>query len=147
MNRLPTALLLAGTVACTVAPDRYLESVLQSNRAFDSAEFQRDFAAIEVALAPEFTWITFGGARLNREETLAHLRAGDSRYTRYESIDVAVTLLGESAVVTGVLVREGRNSQRSLSGLFRYTRVFVRRGGRWLLVSWQMTAIPEKPAA
>lgn len=121
--------------------------VRDANRRFDRAQLARDIATIETMLAADFTWLTFAGAVMNRPQTVQHLRSGDSSYTKYDSVDVQVQVLGDVALVTGVLVREGRNSRRDLTGRFRYTRVFVEEEGNWRLRLWQVTAIADSGRA
>ncbi len=140
-------LLIGTALAATSAIPEGEANVREANRRFDRAQLARDFPAIEALLTADFTWVTFAGATMNRSETLEHLRKGDSKYTRYESVDVKVRLLGDVALVTGLLVREGRNSRRDLTGRFLYTRVFVKQERNWRLTHWQVTPVAEAERA
>ncbi len=46
-------------------------------------------------------------------------------------------------VVNGIAKVEGIYSQRPFSMRLRYTAVYIRKQGRWLLNSWQSTRIPD----
>ena len=127
MRQLLIASLTVLVLSCASATTELCDDtqIREFNDKFDEASLRRDFKTLEQALAPNFLWITFGGQTFDRSGTLRHWHEGDSRYTAYRSEDVIVRLHNGSAVVTGRLLREGRNSKRDLSGQFRYTRVYL----------------------
>ena len=61
--------------------------------------------------------------------------------------DVRVALYGETAVVSSRRVVSLMTNEEPVSKQFRYTHVFVRRDGRWLLVTKHATVIPLDPVA
>jgi ketosteroid isomerase-like protein len=70
----------------------------------------------------------------------------DSGNLKYESLkfdEIKVHSYGDSAVVTGRSTAKGQDNGNDFSGQFRYTRVYVKRQGRWQLVATQATRIPE----
>ena len=72
--------------------------------------------------------------------------AYDSGSIKYESVkfdDIKVHAYGDTAVVTGRQTLKGQDNGKDISGQFRYTRVYVKRQGRWQLVATQATRIPE----
>jgi len=52
---------------------------------------------------------------------------------------MVVRLYGDTAVVTARADVKGRQLGEDFSGPYRYTRVWVRRNGRWQTVSYQAT--------
>jgi ketosteroid isomerase-like protein len=94
-------------------------------------------------LAPEYVFISAaGGAGVTSGSMLRAYAAGALHYEEYHADSVRVRVFGDAAVVTGLIVRRGRSqSGGDVSGRFRSTRVYVRRGGRWQLVSAQETRV------
>lgn len=144
---LTTAVALLTIMSCTarVHPAAQTDSlqVHALNATFDEAERKRDLVTIEGLLGDPFVWTTFAGRNYDRQATIAHLRAGDSVYDLYTSDSVVVSVDKMTAIVTGRLRRVGRNSRRDLSGLYRYTRVYSKSTGRWLLVAMHFTEIRD----
>jgi ketosteroid isomerase-like protein len=71
--------------------------------------------------------------------------AYDSGSLKYESIkfdEIKVHPYGDTAVVTGRSTQTGQDNGKDIRGQFRYTRVYVKRQGRWQLVATQATRIP-----
>jgi ketosteroid isomerase-like protein len=71
--------------------------------------------------------------------------AYDSGSVKYESVkfdEIKVHAYGDTAVLTGRNTAKGQDNGKDISGQFRYTRVYVKRQGRWQLVATQVTRIP-----
>lgn len=73
------------------------------------------------------------------------IRAGKFRWDRYEQRDVQLRLHGDCAVVIGELDAQGTGAKpgaqhtwiidpnASLGGTLRFTHIYVKRNGKWLL--------------
>jgi len=81
----------------------------------------------------------------------ALIKVGKFRWERYDEHDVRVTMLGDTAVVTGELAMKGTGAKftqgkweeapgTSIEGTLRFTRVWVKRDGSWLLVALHNSA-------
>ena len=81
----------------------------------------------------------------------ALIKAGKFRWERYDERDVRIVMLGETAVVTGELTMKGTGAKftqgkweeapaRSIEGTLRFTRVWIKRDGAWLLVALHNSA-------
>jgi ketosteroid isomerase-like protein len=69
----------------------------------------------------------------------------DSGSLKYESLkfdEIKVHAYGDTAVVTGRSTATGKDNGKEFAGQFRYTRVYVKRQGRWQIVATQATRIP-----
>ena len=55
-------------------------------------------------------------------------------------MNLEVRVYGNTAIVTGVWNISGTTSGEERSGRMRFTRVWVRRNGQWLMASWQGTS-------
>ena len=121
-----------------------------ASEAVRAAESQRlralvtaDYAALDRLLADDLTY-THSTAKLDTKATyLEPLVSGRTRYQSLEPSDVQVRVYGTTGVVTGILrsvaLVAGKESRTDM----RFTNVWVQRDGRWQMVAWQSTRLPE----
>ena len=123
----------------TTAADAVRAAESQRLRALVTA----DYAALDRLLADDLTY-THSTAKLDTKATyLEPLVSGRTRYQSLEPSDVQVRVYGTTGVVTGILrsvaLVAGKESRTDM----RFTNVWVRRDGRWQMVAWQSTRLPE----
>ncbi|MBI4421545.1 MAG: nuclear transport factor 2 family protein [Gemmatimonadetes bacterium] len=116
------------------------EQVRAANQRLQDAVMAGDTAAFEQLLAPDYLFITATGEVNRRDDVLRIYAAGELAHTIYRADSVRVRLFGNAAVVTAVLIKEsryvrGRRAGTNVSGRYRSTRVYVRRGDHWQVVS------------
>ena len=73
---------------------------------------------------------------MNKEESLAIWKAGKMKFDIYKTSDIRIKVYGNSAVVTGQLVRIRDAQSTKFEDDWRFTKVYVRRDGRWQVVAW-----------
>jgi uncharacterized protein DUF4440 len=73
---------------------------------------------------------------MNKEESLAIWRSGKMKFHSYKTSDLRIRVYGTAAVVTGQLERRRTNNVQEFEDDWRFTKVYVRRGGKWLVVAW-----------
>jgi len=73
-------------------------------------------------------------------------KTGEEKLTAGRLDDMRVRLFGEAAVVTGRSRFKGGFQGKPFDIRCRFTDIWVRRNGRWQIVSSQNTAIPEARA-
>lgn len=85
------------------------------------------------------------------------IKAGKFRWEVYEQKEVQLYVLGDSAVVVGNLELKGSGARptpqhtwvadpdASFSGTLRFTHVYIKRNGEWLLAALH-NAVPVPPA-
>ena len=131
----------------------------------DKANREGDTAQIEVLMAAEYIQTDIGGRVLTRSEWLASyfkplgemIRASQFRWTVWEETDVQARTFGEAVVVVGKLKLEGEGatfvpgrdwvkSPGSRLGpvTMSFTRVWIKRDGKWLLAAIH-NAVPPPP--
>ncbi len=91
--------------------------------------------------ADDFTSIPNIGIISTKAEVMADVRRGVFRYSRMEHSEMTVRIYGTTAVVVARTTNEGHRGDRDVSGDFRYTRIYVKRNGRWQAVLAQYTRI------
>ena len=99
-----------------------------------------DCAGWGAFLAPEWSVIHITAAIMTRADALAMCKESRPPIQEHRVDELSVRLLGESAVVTGrTTIVVGGPSPATIA--LRFTDVFVRRAGRWLVVASQATRI------
>ena len=102
-----------------------------------------DLAFFDRVFAEDFTHTNHTGAFRTKARWLANHKPGAKNpYDRFDAEDLAVRVYGKTAEVTGRSVPRGTDSRgQAITGEYRFTRVWVRRDGRWQVVAFQGTRI------
>ncbi len=102
-----------------------------------------DTVELASILAPDLTYTHTMGDTETKAQFLATLR---SRWLKYESIEpdsVQVRIYRGTAVVTGRSAMQIIAGDRALSFEIRFIEVYQWNEGRWQLLAWQSTRLPE----
>jgi ketosteroid isomerase-like protein len=114
----------------------------QLEETWRDAILHRNAAAMEGLLADDYIAITANGTLQSKDQTLANLRTGNSKFTSIEFSDRKVRFYGQTALVTSRAEVKGSNPEGDFSGSYRYTRVYVRNEqGKWKVVSFEASRI------
>ncbi len=107
------------------------------------ALLQADTVALSRMLATEFVEISRLGAVRSRADNIRDIASGTLKLTavKYDSLDVRIYGEGDVAVLRGIADNTGTFRGFPFSGKVRYTRIFVKRDGRWQAVEMQQTAL------
>ncbi|MGD0566784.1 MAG: nuclear transport factor 2 family protein [Candidatus Sulfotelmatobacter sp.] len=116
-----------------------IRQILDLERQAKEASLRRDADFSLRTLADDYVAITPLGQVTTKEETISARRSGQLRYEAMNITDMVVRLYGDTAVVTARADVKGHQLGEDFSGPYRYTRVWVRRNGSWLTVSYQAT--------
>ncbi len=95
-------------------------------------------------LADDLSYIHASGNADTKREFIDAIRTGRLRYKQLDREGVAVRVYGEVAVVTGRGRFQVRSGENDLDVRLLFTDVYVKRGGKWRMVAWQSTRLPEK---
>ena len=147
---------LALCVAFLSVPPRCAESV-QSPGARERADIQAlsrletmwndahlggDAEVLDRLWADDLTVAVPAMPVFTKKESIGIWRTGRMKFDRYETSDLSIRPYGDAAVVTGRLKRTRTVSGRTVDDDWRFTKVYVRRGG-----VWQVVAFHASPAA
>ena len=118
------------------------DSVRALEEARGQALIRGDTVALSRMTAVEFNELTRLGTMRNRAANLRDVSSGMLHLltVRYDSL--AVRIYGDVAILQGIADNTGTMGGMPFSGKIRYTRVFVRRDGRWQAVTMQHTPMP-----
>ena len=116
------------------------DSVRAVEQARAQALVKADTVALSRMVAEEFVEVSRLGQIRTRADNIRDIAGGDLKLVtvRYDSL--AVRIYGDVAVLRGIADNTGTFRGFPFSGKIRYTRVFVRRDGRWQAVAMQQTS-------
>ena len=137
-------LLLAASglaVADTAADERELTQLIND---LNAALVKRDVAFLERVLDRDFVHYRPHGNVENRAQYLEDRKSGRVHFDSLLADEIKVRLYGDTAIVTYRSTAKGKDQYGAIDEQRRWTRVFVRKNGRWLLVESQGTTI-RKP--
>jgi ketosteroid isomerase-like protein len=119
----------------------------QLEEAWRKAVLKADVAAIDALLADDYMAITPIGTLQTKEQTLASLRSGATRFVNIEFSDRKVRFYGMTALVTSRAEVTGSNAEGEFSESYRYTHVYARDlHGSWKIVSFEASRIRDVEA-
>ena len=108
-----------------------------------TAMAQKDVATLNALLADDLVY-THSSARLDTKQSLIGAMESEATvYTAVEPSDVKAQDLGDAVVLTGSCRISVMSGGRPNSFGVRFTDVYANRGGRWQMVTWQSTRLPE----
>src|SRR5689334_19858859 len=115
------------------------DSVRAAEQARGQALLKADTVALSRLVADEFVEISRLGQIRTRADNIRDIASGDLKLTAVKYDSLVVRIYGEVAVLRGIADNTGTFRGFPFSGKIRYTRVFVRRDGRWQAVAMQQT--------
>ena len=119
------------------------QTIIELDKKRMTAMAQKDLKTLNELIADDLIY-THSTARLDTKQSLiGNMEAGSTVYTSMVPSDVKAQDLGDTVVLTGSC-RIGVNSGgRPNSFSVRFTDIYANKGGRWQMVTWQSTRIPE----
>jgi|SRR5579884_1615695 len=119
------------------------QTVIDLDRRRMEAMAQKDLRTLNELIADDLVY-THSSARLDSKRSLIEaMESGRTVYTAVVPSDVKAQDYGDTVVLTGsarISVTSGGNA---MDFGVRFTDVYVNRGGRWQMVAWQSTRLPE----
>jgi len=115
------------------------ESVVEGIRKLDEeriqAQIQADVAALDRIYADDFIGIGPSGTVRTKPQVLADFTSNDLKFQSIATDDVRFRVYGNTVVETGRSTMVGQDKGKVVPPDNRFTRVWVRRQGRWRLVA------------
>jgi ketosteroid isomerase-like protein len=152
MNAMGAILVLAFAVVAVVSAQessdrpawdtKTEETIKKLEQEWVEAYRKRDTAFLERILADDYTFITPGGTVLDKQRQIDDLKSGAAA-SEFRFSDLKVRVYGDTAVVTGKSTVKGKLRDQDITGEYRFTRVFVKRGEHWQCVTAQATRITQ----
>jgi ketosteroid isomerase-like protein len=117
--------------------------VIDLDRQRMEAMGQKDLAALDALISEDLVY-THSTARLDTKQSLlGAMESGATVYTAVVPSEVKAQDLGAAVVLTGKAQIGVTSQGRAISFSVRFTDVWSNRAGRWQMVAWQSTRLPE----
>ena len=108
-----------------------------------TAMAQKDVGTLNQLLSDDLVY-THSSARLDTKASLiGAMESGATVYTSVVPSDVKAQDLGDTVVLTGSCKISVTAGGRPNSFGVRFTDVYANKGGRWQMVTWQSTRLPD----
>lgn len=116
-----------------------IREIIDMERQAREASLHRDADFSERILAEDYVGITPLGQVTTKQDNVSARKSRQLRYDTIDVTDMVVRVYGDTAIVTARADVKGHQLGEDFSGPYRYTRVWVRRTGKWQAVSYQAT--------
>ncbi len=102
---------------------------------------QGNWDEYEKHLMSDFTRISADGKFADKKSVLSEFREGPRKIIVMEPEELHIRIYGDSAILQGRLTTSVRDAGRLSTRKERFTEVFVKQDGQWLLASEQETSM------
>jgi hypothetical protein len=147
MRRLVRFLLLIFLFGCAPHRSRVIARItaesevrLAERQRFE-AMTKQDVAALDTLLDDELDYVHTGGNLESRQQFIDMIRKRTLIYESIEPSEVRVRVYDGLALAMGRSAMRVRSASGFSSFDIRFTEVYVRREGRWLLTAWEATRV------
>ncbi len=124
------------------------QEVLKITQELTDATVRNDVDAVGRIYGDDYLFVAFNGNLENKESQLEAFRSGFMKFSAATIEDVVVRVYGDTAVAIKRRTQVATVGTRTNPGARpRVTSVWVKRQGRWQLVSGQVTPTLENPPA
>ena len=134
-------LLAALTAASAHAQGAVEEQIMKMERDRAVAVVKADVATLEGLTSDDYFLINANGQMSDKATTMKNIKTGVIKLTSNEVSDMKVRVYGDTAVVMGKSTAKGSIGGRELKGPVMFTRVYVKKNGKWQSVAFQQTPI------
>jgi uncharacterized protein (TIGR02246 family) len=132
---------LFGAISSVAAQDDDTKTIARLESEWNAAHLGGDGAALAQLFADDILVVVPGMRPMGKEDSLSVFKTGRMKFDRYETSDTSTRIYPDSAVVSGRLQRGRKMGDRAVDDDWRFTKVYVRRVGKWQVVSFHASAI------
>jgi len=117
--------------------------LIRLERVWNDAHVNGDADALDRLWAEDLTVTVPNMQVITKQSAIAITRSGRVKFKRYETSDVRVRLYGDAAVLTGIVERTRALNGQDVNDKWRFTKMYVRRAGKWQVVAWHASTIDQ----
>ena len=134
------SLLVVATVSAHAQAHRQsqrgvVEEIRKVDRERIQAQVTADAAALDRIYADDFIGVGPSGTLRTKKDVLTDFTSGRLKFQSITTDDVRIRVYGNAAVETGLSTMTGQDAEKVVPEENRFTRVWIRHGGRWRLVA------------
>ena len=137
-------LTLTQTAVAKIDHTADVREITRLEQIWNDAYVRADADALEQLCADDLVVTLTDMVVLNKQSSIGILRFGKVKFQRYETSDLGIHVYDNAAVVTGRLQRTRSVQGREVNDEWRFTKVYIRRGGKWLVVAWHASTAAIK---
>ena len=116
------------------------QALMQIERDWAVWNVKNDWAEFDKMLAAEYA-NNVDGVITPKKQFLANMKGGASKVASATAGEMKVLVLGETGIVHGLWMEKSTLNGKDMSGTYRYTDIFAKRGGRWQCVTGHSTKV------
>ncbi|MEH2243697.1 nuclear transport factor 2 family protein [Nostoc sp.] len=105
------------------------------------AMLRNDITALDRLLADKVIFTDPQGSVIDKVEDLSVQQSGDLVVTSYEADELIVRVFGSTGITNLKVRLTGVFKGESFSGVYRYTRTYLKQNEQWQIIAAQATAI------
>jgi ketosteroid isomerase-like protein len=119
------------------------QTIIDLDRKRMTAMAEKDIRALNDLIADDLVY-THSSARLDTKQSLiGNMESGATVYTSVAPSNVKAQDLGDTVVLTGECRISVNSGGKPNSFGVRFTDIYANRGGKWQMVAWQSTRLPD----
>jgi ketosteroid isomerase-like protein len=104
---------------------------------------QKDVAALNELLSDDLVYTHSSARQDTKQSLIAAMESGKTVYTSVVPSEVKAQDCGDAVVLTGVARISVLSGGKPNAFGVRFTDVYANKGGRWQMVTWQSTRLPD----
>lgn len=119
------------------------QMIIDLDRKRMTAMAEKDIRTLNEVIADDLVY-THSSARLDTKQSLiGNMESGSTVYTSVVPSNVRAQDCGDTVVLTGECRISVTSGGRPNSFGVRFTDVYANKGGKWQMVAWQSTRLPD----
>ena len=119
------------------------DMIIDLDRKRMQAMAAKDIETLDTLLAEDLVY-THSSTRLDTKQTLiANMKSGATVYSSVQPSDVKAQDLGDVVILTGSARIKVASQGKQMDFRVRFTDAYAKRNGRWQMVVWQSTRLPD----
>lgn len=120
--------------AVTLHADDFQE-LQRLDKELSVATWTGDAEWFQTNLSDDYILITPGGTLRTKRDVIGELSTPGMKMDPFDAIDVQIRIYGDSAIINGRMLQRFTLGRVRYANDLRYTDVYVKKKGKWLLVS------------
>jgi ketosteroid isomerase-like protein len=119
------------------------QMIIELDKKRMDATGQKDIATLNELLADDLIYTHSSARQDTKQSLIGAMQSGQTVYTSVVPSEVKAQDCGNAVVLTGIARISVVSNGKPNSFGVRFTDVYANRGGRWQMVVWQSTKLPE----
>jgi hypothetical protein len=119
------------------------QQIQEASMVYEQALTQKNEPLLKSILADNFILTTASGKVLTKKDMMLNLTKEGTKYDKFESSEVRISVLNDAAIETGKVHTVGIRAGKKIAETTRYTDFWVKIQGKWLLLAEHSSFIPK----